>query len=156
VLRWQPTSLTIKVDDLPSKIERISVGATYRTSQSLMNAPYSKNNVGHEIMNRPQICSPECEFLLLVKVISFNLIPQLFQLADQGFQHHIEFWSRLVRTRYEETRKHKFILHVKRRRKIIWKSKREPLSVGCCVVIEGCEAISRQPNVNISHVLSKL
>jgi hypothetical protein len=42
-----------------------------------MNAPSSKNIVDHEIVNLPQICSSECEFLLLVRVISFNSIPQL-------------------------------------------------------------------------------
>jgi hypothetical protein len=74
----------------------VNVKATYRTSQSAMNTPSGKNIVGHEFMNRPQICSPECEFLLLVRVISFNSIPQLFQLVDQGSQHHIDFglgWS---------------------------------------------------------------
>jgi hypothetical protein len=98
VFGWYPTSITIKVADLPtsSKMETISVRATYRTSQSTMNAPSSKNTVGHEIMNRPQICSSECEFLLLVRVISFNSIPQLCQLNDQGSHHHIEFWSRMV------------------------------------------------------------
>jgi hypothetical protein len=47
--------MTIKVDDLAtnSKMETISVGATYRTSQSLMNASSGKNTVGYEIMNRP-------------------------------------------------------------------------------------------------------
>jgi hypothetical protein len=105
VFRWQPTLITIKVADLhtSSKIETINVRATYQTSLSPMNAPSGKNTVGHKIVNRPQICSPECEFLLLVRVISFDSIPQLFQLVNQGFQHHIEFWSRMVRTRYDET-----------------------------------------------------
>jgi hypothetical protein len=90
--------MTIKEAELPtsSKMETVSVVATYRTSQSAINAPFGKNTVGHEIMNRPQICSLECEFLLLVRVISFNSIPQLFQLVDQGSQHHIEFWCRMV------------------------------------------------------------
>jgi hypothetical protein len=98
VFRWQSTSMTIKIADLPtsSKTETISDEVTYRTSQSPKNAPSGKNTIGHEIMNRPHICSPECEFLLLVRVKSFDSIPQLFQLVDQGFQHHIEFWSRMV------------------------------------------------------------
>jgi hypothetical protein len=81
--------MTIKVADLPtsSKTKTVSVEATYRTSQSAMNATYDKNTVGHEIVNRPQICSPECEFLLLMRVISFNSIPQLFELIDQGSSH---------------------------------------------------------------------
>jgi hypothetical protein len=114
--------MTIKVADLSTsnKIETISVGATYRTSQSAMNAPSNKNTVGHDIVNLPQICNPECEFLLLVRVIRFNSIPQLFELIDQGSQYHIEFWSRMVRTWYVEAKKHKFILHAKRRRKIVW------------------------------------
>jgi hypothetical protein len=146
--------MTIKVANLPtsSKTKTVSVGATYRTGQSAMNAPSGKNTVGHEIVNRPQIYSPECEFLLLVRVISFNSI----QLVNQGYQHHIEFWSRMVRTRYDEAKKHKLILHAKRRRKIIWNSKHMPTSVRCYVVTERCEAISRQPNANISHILSKL
>jgi hypothetical protein len=100
VFRWKPTSMTIKVADLStsSKTETISVEMTYRTSQSPMNAPSDKNAVGHEIINRPQICSTECEFLLLMRVINFESISQLFQLVDQEFQHHIEFWSRMVRT----------------------------------------------------------
>jgi hypothetical protein len=120
--------MIIKVADLPtsSKTGTISVGTTYWTSQSAMNAPFDKNTVGPKIMNRPNICSPECEFLLLVRVISFNSIPQLFQLIDQGSQHHIEFWSRMVRTRYDEAKKYKFILHAKRRRKIVWNSKHGP------------------------------
>jgi hypothetical protein len=61
-----------------------------------------------------------------VRVISFNSISQLFQLIDQGSQHHIEFWSRMVRTRYDEAKKYKFILHAKRRRKIVWNSKHGP------------------------------
>jgi hypothetical protein len=80
--------MTIKVADLlptSSKMGTIIVGATYQISQSPMNAPSSKNIVGHEIVNRPQICIPDCEFLLLVRVISFDSIPQLFQLIDQGF-----------------------------------------------------------------------
>jgi hypothetical protein len=121
-----------------------------------MNAPSNKNNVGHEIVNQPQICSPECEFLLLMRVISFDSILQLFQLVDQGFQHHIEFWSRMVWTRYDEAKKHKFILHAKRRRKIVWNSKHGLAGIGCCILTERCEAISRQPNVNISRILSKL
>jgi hypothetical protein len=150
--------MTIKVADLPtsSKTETVSVRVTHWTSQSSMNAPSSKNTVGHEIVNRPQICSPECEFLLLMRVISFDSIPQLFQLIDQGFQHHIEFWSRMVRTMYDEAKKHKFILHAKKRRKIVWNSKHGPARVGCCVVTERCQAISRLPNVNISCVLNKL
>jgi hypothetical protein len=151
-------SMTIKVADLPisSKTKTISIRVTYQTSQSPINAPSDKNTVGHEILNRPQICSSECEFLLLVRVIIFDSVPQLFQLVDQGFQHHIEFWFRMVRTRYDETKKHKFILHAKRRRKIVWNSKHRPVGVGCCVVTKRCEAISHQPNANISHVLSKL
>jgi hypothetical protein len=45
--------MTIKVANLPtsSKIETVSVRATYRTSQSAVNAPSDKNTVGHEIMN---------------------------------------------------------------------------------------------------------
>jgi hypothetical protein len=123
--------MTIKVANLPinSKTEIIRVRATYRTSQSAMNTPSDKNTIGHKIVNRPQICSPECEFLLLVRVISFNSIPQLFQLVYQEFQHHIEFWSRMVQTRYDETKKHKFILHAKKRRKIIWNSKHGPAGV---------------------------
>jgi hypothetical protein len=150
--------MTIKVDDLltSSKTETVSVGATYQTSQTAMNAPSDKNIVGHEIVNRPQICSPECEFLLLVRVISFNFISQLFQLVDQGSQHHIEFWSRIVRTRYDETKKHKFILHAKRRMKIVWNIKHGPTGVLCCIVTKRCEGISHQPNANISRVLSKL
>jgi hypothetical protein len=35
-------------------------------------------------VNRPQIYNLMCEFLLLVRVIRFNSIPQLFQLIDQG------------------------------------------------------------------------
>jgi hypothetical protein len=134
--------MTIKVADLStsSKTETISVRATYQTSQSLMNAPSDKNTVGHEIVNRPQICNPECEFLLLVRVISFDSISQLI---DQGLQHHIEFWSRMVRTRYDEAKIHKFILHAKRWRKIAWNSKHGPARVGCCIVTESCEAISR-------------
>jgi hypothetical protein len=112
--------MTIKVADLPidSKTETISVGPTYQTSQFAMNAPSSKNIVGHEIVNQPLICIPECEFLLLVRVISFNSIQQLFQHIDQGFKHHIEFWSRMVSTRYDEAKKHKFILHAKIRRSV--------------------------------------
>jgi hypothetical protein len=121
-----------------------------------MNATSGKNTVGHEIMIQPQICSPECEFLLLVRVISFNSIPQLFQLIDQGFQHHIDFWSRMVQTRYDKAKKHKFILHAKRRRKIIWNSKHRPAGVRCCVITERCEAISCHPNANISRVPNKL
>jgi hypothetical protein len=47
--------MTIKIVDLPtsSKTEIISVGVTYQTSQSAMNAPSDKNIVGHEIVNRP-------------------------------------------------------------------------------------------------------
>jgi hypothetical protein len=84
VFQWQPTSVTIKVADFPtsSKTETISVGVTYQTSRSPMNTPSDKNTIGHEIMKRLQICSLECEFLLLVRVISFNSIPQLFQLID--------------------------------------------------------------------------
>jgi hypothetical protein len=136
--------MTIKVADLPtdSKTEIVSVGATYRTSQSAMNALSDKNTVGHEIVNRPQICSLECEFLLLVRVISFNSIPQLIQLIDQVSQHHIKFWSRMVWIRYIEAKKHKSILHVKRRRKIVWNSKHGSARVRCCVVTESCEAIS--------------
>jgi hypothetical protein len=150
--------MTIKVPDLPtsSKTETISVGATYQTSQSTMNAPSGKNNVGHEITTRPQICSPKCEFLLLVSVTSFNSIPQLFQLIDQGSEHHIKFWSRMVWTMYDEAKKYKFILHAKRRRKIVWNNKYGLAVVRCCVVTERCGAISRQPNANISHVPSKL
>jgi hypothetical protein len=142
--------MAIKVADLStsSKSETNGVKVTYRTSQSLMNAPSDKNIIGHEIANRPQICSSECEFLLPVRVISFDSIPQLFQLIDQGFQHQIEFWSRMVQTRYDEAKKHKFILHAKRR-KIVWNSKHIPARVGCYVVTEMCEAISRQPNANI-------
>jgi hypothetical protein len=105
--------MIIKVVDLPtsSKTEAINVEATYQTSLSPMNAPFSKNTVRHEIVNRPQICSPECEFLLLVRVISFNSISQL---VDQGFQQHIEFWSRMVQTKYDETKKYKFIFYAKR------------------------------------------
>jgi hypothetical protein len=79
--------MTIKIVDLPTsnKTETISVRATYLTKQSPMNAPSGKNTVGHEIVNRPQICSLECEILILVRVISLNSIPQLFQLIDQGF-----------------------------------------------------------------------
>jgi hypothetical protein len=150
--------MTIKVADLPtsSKMEIISVRATYRTSQSPMNASSSKNTVGHEIVNRPHICIMECEFQLLVRVIIFDSIPQLFQLVDEGFQHLIEFWSRIVRTRYHEAKKHKSILHAKRRRKIIWNSKHEPAGIGCCIVSERCQAISCQPNANISRIPSKL
>jgi hypothetical protein len=139
--------MTIKVADLPtsSKTETISVGVTYRTRQSSMNAPSDKNTVRHEIVYRPQICSPECKFLLLVRVISFNFIPQLFQLIDQGFQHHIEFWSRMVRTRYDEAKKHKFILHAKRRSKIVRNNKLGLARVQCYIVTERCEAISCQP-----------
>jgi hypothetical protein len=149
--------MAIKVVDLPtsSKTEIISVRAIYQTSQSPMNAPSDKNTVGHEIMNRPQICSTENEFMLLVRVISFNSIPQLFQLIDQRFQHHIEFWSRMVWTSFDESKKHKFILHANRSRKIVWNSKHRPVGVRYCVVTERCEAISRQPNGNISHVPSK-
>jgi hypothetical protein len=45
--------MTIKVADLltSSKTETISVGVTYRTSQSPMDAPSGKNTIGHEIMN---------------------------------------------------------------------------------------------------------
>jgi hypothetical protein len=112
--------MTIKVVDLPidSKTETISVRPTDQTSQFAMNAPSSKNTVGHEIVNQPLICIPECEFLLLVRVISFNSIQQLFQHIDQGFKHHIEFWSRMVSTRYDEAKKHKFILHAKIRRSV--------------------------------------
>jgi hypothetical protein len=46
-------------------------------------------------------------------------------------QHHIEFWSKMVRTRYDEARKHKFILHAKRRRKIVWNSKHGSKSSVC-------------------------
>jgi hypothetical protein len=150
--------MTIKVADLPtnSKMETVSVRATYQTSESTMNARSGKNTVGHEIMNRQQICSPQCEFLLLVRVTSFNSIPELFQLIDQGSQHHIEFWSRMVRTRHVEAKKHKFILRAKRRRKILWNIKHGPTRVRCCVVTERCEAISCQPNANISRVPSKL
>jgi hypothetical protein len=150
--------MTIKVAGLPtsSKTEIVSVRATYRTSQSVMNAPFGKNIVGHEIMNRPQICSPECEFLLLVRVISFNSILQLFQLINWGFQHHIEFWSRTVWARYDETKKHKFILYAKKRRKIVWNIKHGSVGVRWCIVTERCEDISHQPNENISRVSSKL
>jgi hypothetical protein len=119
-------SMIIKLADLStsSKTEIINVRVTYRTSQSPMNAPSDKNIIGLEIVNRPQIRSPECEFLLLMRVISFNSIPQIFQLVDQGFQHHIEFWSRMVRTRNNEAKKYKFILHAKRR-KIVWNNKHE-------------------------------
>jgi hypothetical protein len=110
-------------------METISVGVTYPTSQPAMNAPSGKNTVGHEIMNRSQICSPEYEFLLHVRVISFNSILQLFQLINQGFQHHIDFWSKMVWTRYDEAKKHKFILHAKRRRKIVWNNKHMPARV---------------------------
>jgi hypothetical protein len=123
--------MTIKLADLPtsSKSETISVRATYQTSQSTINAPYDKNTVGHEIVNRPYICSPECEFLLLVRVISFNPIPELFQLIDQGSLYHIEFWSRMVQTRYDEAKKHKFRFCAKRRRKIVWNNKYGPAGV---------------------------
>jgi hypothetical protein len=46
-------------------------------------------------------------------------------------QHHIEFWSKMVRTRYDEARKHKLILHAKRRRKIVWNSKHRSKSSVC-------------------------
>jgi hypothetical protein len=59
------------------------------------------------------------------------------------------------RTRYDEAKKHKFILHAKRR-KIIWNNKHGLVGVRCCVVTKRCEAISRQPNVNISRTPSKL
>jgi hypothetical protein len=77
--------MTIKVADLltSSKMKTVSDEATYRTSQSAMNTPFSRNTLGHEIMNQPQICSLKHEFLLLVRVISFKSIPQLFQLVDQ-------------------------------------------------------------------------
>jgi hypothetical protein len=112
--------MTIKVVDLltSSKMETISVRVTYQTSQSPLNAPSGKNSAGHEIMNQPQISSPECECLLLMRVISFNSIPQLFQFVDQGFQHHIDFWSKMVWTRYDEAKKHKFMLYAKGRRKL--------------------------------------
>jgi hypothetical protein len=89
MFQWQPTSMTIKIANLStsSKMKTISVGATYQTSQYPMNAPSGKNTVGPEILNRPQICSLECEFLLHMRVISFDSIPQLFQLVNQGFQH---------------------------------------------------------------------
>jgi hypothetical protein len=69
--------MTIKVADLPtsSKTKTASVGVTYQTSQSTMNVPSDKNTVGHEIVNLPHIYSSECEFLLLLRVISFNSIP---------------------------------------------------------------------------------
>jgi hypothetical protein len=94
-------------------------------------------------VNRPQICSSEYEFLLLVRVISFNSIPQLFQLIDLGSQHHIEFWSRMFQTRYDEAKKHKFILYAKRRSKVVWNSKHGLAGVRCCVVTERCDTISR-------------
>jgi hypothetical protein len=47
-----------------------------------MNAPSGKNTVGLEIVNQPQVCSTECEFLLLVRVMCFDSILQLFQLID--------------------------------------------------------------------------
>jgi hypothetical protein len=52
--------MIIKAADLPtsSKMKTIIAGVTYRTSQSTMNAPFGKNIVGREIVNRPQICSP--------------------------------------------------------------------------------------------------
>jgi hypothetical protein len=55
VFRWQPTSMTNEVTDFTtsSKTETFSVRATYRTSQSPMNASFSKNTIGHEIMNKP-------------------------------------------------------------------------------------------------------
>jgi hypothetical protein len=121
-----------------------------------MNTPIGKNVVGHEIMNRPQIYDPECEFFILVRVISFHSIPQIFKLIDQGFQHHVESQSMMVRTRYDEAKKHKFKFHVKRGRKIVWNRKHGLAGVGCCVLTERCEAISREPNENISHVLSKV
>jgi hypothetical protein len=150
--------MTIKVADLPtsSKMETISGGATYQATQSPMNAPSDKNTIDHEIMNRPHICRSECEFLLLVRVTSIDSIPQLFQLVDQEFQHHIEFWFRMFWSKYDKAKKHKFILHANKRRKIVWNSKHGSTRVGCCIITERCEAISRQPNVNISHVLSIL
>jgi hypothetical protein len=56
----------------------------------------------------------------------------------------------------KEAKKHKFILHAKKRREIVWNNKHRLVVVGCCVVTKRCEAISRQPNVNIYHILSKL
>jgi hypothetical protein len=62
----------------------------------------------------------------------------------------------MVWTRYDEAKKYKLIFHAKRRRKIVWNSKHGLAKVGCCVVTERYEAISCQPNANISCILSKL
>jgi hypothetical protein len=62
----------------------------------------------------------------------------------------------MVQTRYDVAKKHKLILHAKRRRKIVWDNKHGPTGVQCCVVTERCEAIGHQPNANIYCVLSKL
>jgi hypothetical protein len=54
-----------------------------------MNAPTSKTVVCLEIMDWPQVCNSTVEFLLLVIDIQFDSYPQLFQLFNQQFQHHI-------------------------------------------------------------------
>jgi hypothetical protein len=58
-----------------------------------MNAPTSKNVICLEIMDRPQVRSSKVELLLLVTVVCFDSYPQLFQLFNQRFQHHIEAWT---------------------------------------------------------------
>jgi hypothetical protein len=53
-------------------------------------------------MDSPQVCGPEVEFLLHVIVICFNFYPQLFQLLDQWFHHHIQLGPKIIWTRYDE------------------------------------------------------
>jgi hypothetical protein len=58
-------------------------------------------------MDQPQIRNSNVEFLLLVIVIRFD--------SSIGIQYHIEAYSRVVWTRYDETQEHIFIFHVNRR-----------------------------------------
>jgi hypothetical protein len=48
--------------------------------------------------------------MFLVTVVHFNSYPQLFQLFNLWFQHHIYSWTRSFWTRYDETKEHELKL----------------------------------------------
>src|SRR6266511_3231446 len=107
-------------------------------------------------MTGPQICNSKLEFLFLIAILRFDSRPQLFQLFDQGFQHHVETLSRMLWARYDEAQEYKLIFHAKRRWKVVWNSKDWPARVGCSACVERCETIGRQPNMNISRIPGKV
>lgn len=67
---------------------------------------YRKYFVGKEIVNRSHICGPKAEFLLFEPAVSFDSSPQFFQLFYQRFHHHIELWSNVFQTWYDEAQKY--------------------------------------------------